>query len=260
VLSLALSSTSTTGALSDTDWDTFNGKQAALGYTPVNKAGDTMTGSLTISGANYIGFDTANGYIGFPGAPGQGYIPHDADVDSILNSLNDIYINIDSGTNGIAHELVIAKGRAGKTGGTPLFKFGSDGNVGIYENNSFFGFPGSTAQGFSPFDSSLNFIFNSIGNIYFAVDTINSSTAKKFVFAHNADAIASYTEIASLNEAGTFALAAGGTLTIGGAQVVGARVVDARIDDTINSGDATTDGVIDAIRDALITHGLMAAA
>ena len=35
--------------------------------------------------------------------------------------------------------------------------------------------------------------------------------------------------------------------------VVGVQVVDARIDDTINSGDATTDGVIDAIRDALVT-------
>ena len=39
-----------------------------------------------------------------------------------------------------------------------------------------------------------------------------------------------------------------------------AKVVDARIDDVINSGDATTDGVIDAIRDALISYGLIAAA
>lgn len=49
-------------------------------------------------------------------------------------------------------------------------------------------------------------------------------------------------------------------LKVAGNQVVGARVVDARIDDAINSGDATTDGVIDALRDAMITHGLMAAA
>jgi hypothetical protein len=38
---------SQSGFLSSTDWSTFNGKQAALGYTPVNKAGDTMTGVLT---------------------------------------------------------------------------------------------------------------------------------------------------------------------------------------------------------------------
>jgi hypothetical protein len=30
--------------------DPFSGKQAALGYTPVNKAGDTMTGQLTLPG------------------------------------------------------------------------------------------------------------------------------------------------------------------------------------------------------------------
>ena len=40
--------TSTDGYLSHTDWNTFNGKQASLGYTPLNKAGDTMTGLLTL--------------------------------------------------------------------------------------------------------------------------------------------------------------------------------------------------------------------
>lgn len=42
-------------------------------------------------------------------------------------------------------------------------------------------------------------------------------------------------------------------------QVVSNRVIDARCDDAVNSGDATTDGVIDALRDAMITHGLIAA-
>lgn len=51
-----------------------------------------------------------------------------------------------------------------------------------------------------------------------------------------------------------------GAYFVGANQVVGARVVDARIDDAINSGDATTDGVIDACRDALIAHGLCTAA
>jgi hypothetical protein len=40
-----------TGLLSAADWATFNGKQAALGYTPVNRAGDTgMTGAFTTTG------------------------------------------------------------------------------------------------------------------------------------------------------------------------------------------------------------------
>jgi len=39
-----------TGALTASDWSTFNSKQAALGYTPVNKAGDTMLGILSMGG------------------------------------------------------------------------------------------------------------------------------------------------------------------------------------------------------------------
>jgi hypothetical protein len=42
-------------------------------------------------------------------------------------------------------------------------------------------------------------------------------------------------------------------------QVVSNRVIDSRISNTPNSGDATTDDLIDAMRDALLTHGLMAA-
>jgi hypothetical protein len=38
------------GLLSAADYATFSGKQAALGFTPVNKSGDTMTGSLTLTG------------------------------------------------------------------------------------------------------------------------------------------------------------------------------------------------------------------
>jgi len=50
-----------------------------------------------------------------------------------------------------------------------------------------------------------------------------------------------------------------GVYKIDTVQVVGNRVIDARCDDAINSGDATTDGVIDALRDAMIAHGLIAA-
>jgi len=50
-----------------------------------------------------------------------------------------------------------------------------------------------------------------------------------------------------------------GALEVDDTQVVGNRVIDARCDDAIDSGDATTDGVIDALRDAMINHGLIAA-
>lgn len=48
-LNVPTASASNRGALSAADWSTFNGKQAALGYTPVNRAGDTMTGTLNLA-------------------------------------------------------------------------------------------------------------------------------------------------------------------------------------------------------------------
>jgi hypothetical protein len=47
-----------------------------------------------------------------------------------------------------------------------------------------------------------------------------------------------------------------GVYKVSGTQVVGPRVVDARLADTPNSGDATTDGLIDALRDLILSHGL----
>lgn len=51
-----------------------------------------------------------------------------------------------------------------------------------------------------------------------------------------------------------------GVYKVDDVQVISNRVVDARIDDTPNSGDATTDGIIAAIQSVLQTHGLAAAA
>ena len=50
-LSLGLASSSTTGALSGTDWDNFNSKQPALGFTPENVANKATT--LTASSTAY---------------------------------------------------------------------------------------------------------------------------------------------------------------------------------------------------------------
>jgi len=46
-ISIAQASGSVNGYLSSADWSTFNAKQNALGFVPVNKSGDTMTGPLT---------------------------------------------------------------------------------------------------------------------------------------------------------------------------------------------------------------------
>lgn len=50
IIDLDIASTTLTGLLSNVDWNTFNGKQDALGFTPVDKAGDTMLGALTLAG------------------------------------------------------------------------------------------------------------------------------------------------------------------------------------------------------------------
>ncbi len=46
---LPVASATTSGWLSSTDWSTFNAKQASLGYTPANRAGDSLTGPLSIT-------------------------------------------------------------------------------------------------------------------------------------------------------------------------------------------------------------------
>lgn len=53
-----------------------------------------------------------------------------------------------------------------------------------------------------------------------------------------------------------------GVYKVDDVQVVGPRVIDDRADDAVNtsSWDSTTAGVLDALRDAMITHGLIAAA
>lgn len=51
VISLNVASATNDGVLTAADWATFNGKQDALGFTPVNKAGDTLTGDLVLAGA-----------------------------------------------------------------------------------------------------------------------------------------------------------------------------------------------------------------
>ena len=54
-IGISQASGSMNGYLSSTDWTTFNGKQTALGFTPINKAGDTLTGNL-----NAGAFDLTN--------------------------------------------------------------------------------------------------------------------------------------------------------------------------------------------------------
>jgi hypothetical protein len=76
VLSLALASGSTTGALSSTDWTTFNNKQSAL-TNPVTGTGTTnylpkFTGTSTIGNSNLI--NDASGNLGLGVTPSAGWV------------------------------------------------------------------------------------------------------------------------------------------------------------------------------------------
>ena len=70
-MSILQASTSSSGYLSSTDWNTFNGKQAALGYTPANANGSNATGTwaggcsgtaATATNANNLGGVAASSY------------------------------------------------------------------------------------------------------------------------------------------------------------------------------------------------------
>jgi hypothetical protein len=52
-ISITQATTSTNGYVSSTDWNTFNSKQAALGYTPLNSANPTYTGVLSTGTLSY---------------------------------------------------------------------------------------------------------------------------------------------------------------------------------------------------------------
>ena len=49
-ISITQATASSPGYLSSSDWGAFNAKQNALGFVPLNKAGDTLAGSLNVNG------------------------------------------------------------------------------------------------------------------------------------------------------------------------------------------------------------------
>ena len=74
VLSLGLASGSANGALSSTDWNTFNNKQSALGYTAANDANVVhLTGAETITGTKSFNSTTGIGIRSNNSGSGYGF-------------------------------------------------------------------------------------------------------------------------------------------------------------------------------------------
>ena len=60
VISVGTASTNSTGVLTQSDWNLFNSKQDALGFTPVDRQGDTLLGPLLLAGAPTQDNEAAN--------------------------------------------------------------------------------------------------------------------------------------------------------------------------------------------------------
>jgi hypothetical protein len=118
-----------------------------------------------------------------------------------------------------------------------------------------------------------NFIFTTFTNI--GGNYAHALSADPTLFIHSSTAATSATtqwvSIAHNQTNAIFSIGLGnfnfvgnvdssGYFSVDGTQVVSNRVIDVRIDDTINDTlwDSTTAGVLDAVRDACITHGLIA--
>lgn len=79
-ISISQATTSTNGYLSSTDWNTFNGKQAALGFTPYNSTNP----SGYISGITGTMVNTALGYTPYNSSNPAGYISSYTETDPTI--------------------------------------------------------------------------------------------------------------------------------------------------------------------------------
>ena len=92
-LSLQTASASLTGALSSSDWTIFNGKQNALGYTPLSNAGGSVFGNL-----NVTGYTTVAGFRETPVIKTSTYTILNTDSSITCNSATPFNINLPPAT------------------------------------------------------------------------------------------------------------------------------------------------------------------
>ena len=76
--------TSTTGLLSSTDWNTFNGKQTSLGFTPANIANKQNSLVVDGTGVKYPTVDAING---------AGFIPYTGNTNNINLGVHNLVID-----------------------------------------------------------------------------------------------------------------------------------------------------------------------
>ena len=158
-LSLGLANSGVTGALSGTDWNTFNNKQNALGFVPENVANKsnsyTVSSTTTYPNTKALvdGLSTKQNTLTNP----------------ITGSLTTGYIPMASGTNSLSDSILInSSGR--------LFN-GKDDGINTFQ------FTGSTRilSGNFNIDPNLALVWGATGATNFAQSYYNS-TSKKLIF------------------------------------------------------------------------------
>ena len=130
-ISLALASTSTTGALSSTDWNTFNGKQSAITLTTTGSSGVATFSGGTLNIPNYGA--ALSGYLPLTGGTMSGgfSITNANSTYSIPSSTDvpNIYIFNSNSSSTTAHSILTLRTNLGG-GGNPFISWDISGVTG----------------------------------------------------------------------------------------------------------------------------------
>ena len=117
VFSLPAAASGQSGYLTSADWSAFNGKQSALGYTPVNRAGDTLQGSVRWKEQ--------------PLTPAGGAVSPDASTAEVFTVSTGANLTINNPTNSTAGDRKLFRIKNTSSGSITLtldtnFRFGGD--------------------------------------------------------------------------------------------------------------------------------------
>jgi len=115
--------------------DPFSSKQAALGYTPVNKAGDTMTGQLNLTATNNTPYDTAGPTIAIRNASTTNNTYAAVALNNAASNSSALLFTEYVGTNASRFSIATNPGTT-STSLASRFTVNSDGSFTFYNNSA----------------------------------------------------------------------------------------------------------------------------
>jgi hypothetical protein len=115
--------------------DPFSSKQTALGYTPVNKAGDSMTGQLNLTATNNTPYDTAGPSIAIRNASTTNNTYAAVALNNAAANSSALLFTEYVGTNASRFAIATNPGTT-STSLASRFTVNSDGSFTFYNNSS----------------------------------------------------------------------------------------------------------------------------